>query len=222
MAKLTSINLPEVAKKPSKQSIPTVTVPGDIVVQYNAARDQKDRAEEAIKDLSPYLIEAGLAAVFKHNTAHANNPKAIVSSVNLQSEPSESNGEVETCLFTWTKKDTRNDAEQAIKQFERVRTVDGKKVNVNDYIAWSVVATFDTSVFAVDGKFSTERYDAFTKALEQVSERFGVTNPLSCGKVLKPVPDFHEKRWSAFDAETNKELQTVLPTQCNLKPVRYA
>jgi hypothetical protein len=38
--------------------------------------------------------------------------------------------------------------------------------------------------------------------------------------VLKPKPDFHERRWRQFDLETNLQLQAVLPTQINLKPIR--
>ena len=56
--------------------------------------------------------------------------------------------------------------------------------------------------------------------LTAVATKFEVDNPLSCGKVLKPKADFHERRWQQFDLETNLQLQTVLPTQVNLKPIR--
>jgi hypothetical protein len=38
--------------------------------------------------------------------------------------------------------------------------------------------------------------------------------------VLKPKADFHDIRWAMFDLEANLAIQTVLPTQVNLKPIR--
>lgn len=222
MAKLTSIDIPDLDDKKSKTTIPTIVVPGDIVARYNEARDQMDKAEEVINELKPSLVEAGLQAVFEHNTAHAGNPKEIISSVNLQAEPDadDASAPVEVCMFSWTKKDLKNNAKQVEAEFNRLRTVDGKKANVNEFAGFEVVAKFDTSVFMVDGKFSNERYQAFMKAIAQVAAKFEVDSPLSCGKVLVPKPDFHEKRWGVFDVESNIAIQAVLPTQCNLKPVR--
>lgn len=222
MAKLTSIDLPDLDDKKSKTNIPSVVVPGDIVARYNEARDQMDKAEEVINELKPDLIEAGLQAVFEHNTAHAGNPKEIISSVNLQAEadPDDATAPVEVCMFSWTKKDLKNNYKQVDAEFKRLRTTDGKKADINQFAGFEVVAKFDTAVFMVDGKFSNERYQAFMTALADVAAKFEVDNPLSCGKVLVPKPDFHEKRWSIFDVESNIAIQAVLPTQCNLKPVR--
>lgn len=220
MAKLTSIDLPDLDDKKSKTTIPTVTVPGDIVARYNEARDQMDKAEEVINELKPDLIEAGLQAVFEHNSAHAGNPKEIISSVNLQAEADEDAAKAEVCMFSWTKKDLKNNYKQVDAEFKRLRTTDGKKADINEFAGFAVVAKFDTGVFMVDGKFDEKRYKAFMEALAAVAEKFEVENPLSCGKVLVPKPDFHEKRWERFDVEANLVIQTVLPTQCNLKPVR--
>jgi hypothetical protein len=229
MAKLTSIDIPDVADKKAKNNIPTVYVPGDVVTRYNEARDQVDKATEVMNELKPTLIEAGLQAVFEHNSEHAGDSKAQISSVNLMDGlPDEDEADAkaladalkEVCMFSWTRKDLKNNPKQVEAEFNRLRKLDGKKANINDYAGFEIVAKFDTEVFMVDGKFSRARYDAFVEAITAVAEKFEVANPLSCGKVLAPKPDFHDKRWQDFDVESNIALQTVLPTQCNLKPVR--
>lgn len=229
MAKLSNINIPDVANKKAKNTIPTVHVPGDAVTRYNEARALVDKGTETMNELKPILLKTGLEAVFTHNSANAADPKALISSVNLMDGvPDEDTATAETladalkevCMFTWTKKDTACDAKQVDEEFKRIVTLEGRKANINNYVAYEVVASFDTSVFKVDGKFNQERYDAYIEALKDVSEKFGVDMPLSCGKVLKPKPDFHERRWRVFDVETNLQLQAVLPTQCNLKPVK--
>jgi hypothetical protein len=53
-----------------------------------------------------------------------------------------------------------------------------------------------------------------------VAAELGVDNPLSCGKVAKPKPEFHEKRWQVFDVEANLALQTVMPASTSLEPIR--
>jgi hypothetical protein len=229
MAKLTSIDIPDVADKKAKTTIPTVYVPGDTVARFNEARDQVDKATEVMNELKPTLIEAGLQAVFEHNSAHAGDSKAQISSVNLKDRlPDDEEATAtdvaeamqEVCMFSWTRKDLKNNPKQVEAEFNRLRRQDGKKANINDYAGYEIVAQFNTEVFMVDGKFNRERYDAFIEALKEVSEKFEVDMPLSCAKVLKPKADFHDKRWQDFDVESNIVLQTVLPTQCNLKPIR--
>jgi hypothetical protein len=215
MAKLTSIDLPDVADKKAKTTIPSIVVPGDVVTRFNEARDQVDRATEVMNELKPTLIDAGLQAVFEHNSENADNSKAQISSVNLTDDDS---GEI--CMFSWTRKNLKADKKQAEAEFNRLRTLQGKKANINDYVAYEPVAAFDAKVFMVDGKFSNERYTAFMEALNEVAAKFEVDNPLSCAKVLVPKPEFHDKRWETFDVESNIAIQAVLPTQCNLKPIR--
>jgi hypothetical protein len=215
MAKLADISLPDAAPTKARSTIETVVVSGDVVTRFNEARDQIDQATEVVNELRPSLIEAGLDAVFQHNCEHAADPKAIISSVNLTDEETK-----EVCQFTWTRKNLKNNAKQVDAEFKRVRTVDGKKADINGYAGYEVVASFDTGVFMVEGSFSRERYDAFMAALNAVSAQFEVPNPLTCGKVLKPKADFHAKRWQDFDFATNLQLQTVLPTQVSLEPIR--
>lgn len=215
MAKLTSIDLPDVADKKAKTTIPSIVVEGDVVTRYNEARDQVDKATEVMNELKPVLTEAGLLAVFEHNSEHADSSKEQISSVNLTDEETK-----EVCMFSWTRKDLKNNPKQVEAEFNRLRTMEGKKANVNDYAAFEVAARFDTSVFMVNDKFNAQRYEAFMTAMALVAEQFGVENPLSCGKVLVPKPDFHDKRWQVFDVESNLAIHAVLPTQTNLKPIR--
>ena len=214
MAKLAIIDLPDVDDKKAKSSIPSVKIEGDAVTRYNEARDQVDAATEVMNLLKPTLIEAGLQAVFEHNTKHADDSKAILSSVNLTDE------EKEVCMFTWTRKDLKNAPKQVETEFNRLRMVDGKKANINDCAAFEVVAKFDTGVFMVNDKFNPQRYEAFVDAMAAVAAEYEVENPLSCAKVLVPKADFHDKRWALFDVEANIVIQSVLPTQVNLKPIR--
>lgn len=223
MAKLTSIDLPDADTKKSSNNIPTIEVDGDTVTRYNEACDQMDKAEAVINELKPVLHEAGLQAVFEHNVEHAGQPKEIISSINLvdrREEGDEDEAERQKVQMSWTRKDLKNNAQQVEAEFKRLRTVDGKKADINLFAGYEVVAKFDAAVFMVDGKFNRERYDAFVEAMKEVSARFNVDNPLTCGKVLKPKPDFHDRRWTVFDVESNLAIQTVLPTQVNLKPIR--
>jgi hypothetical protein len=212
MAKLNDINLPETDSKKARTNITTITVRGDIVTRFNEARDAIKQAEAVVDMLKPELVDAGLEAVFENNCQP---DKAVISSVNLADTETG-----QTVQFTWTRKNLKCSKPSVTEAFSVLRTVEGKKANINDYVYYVTVAEFDGSVFMVNGKFNEERYAAFVNALQDVSDQFGVANPLSCGKALKVKPDFHDRRWKDFDPETNRELQTVLPTQVGLEPIR--
>lgn len=226
MAKLKDIALPEQKDSKSKTNIPVVYLDGtDIVARYNAAKTKLDDATATMNEIKPTLVKVGLEAVFKHNCENAATPSQMISSVNLKDRLPEGEAGLaaalqEVCMFSWLRKDTACDPKQVEAEFNNILTVEGKKANINNYAEYEVMASFDTSVFKVNGKFNQERYDAYIEALREVSEKFEVEMPLSCGKVLKPKADFHDRRWKTFDLETNLQLHTVLPTQCNLKPVR--
>ena len=229
MAKLKTIDLPDAVETKSKSKIPTLYVDGDTVVaRYNQAKSDLDAATATMNELKPTLYEAGMAAVFKHNCENAADPSKLISSVNLKDKMPDDEQEIadaaaalqEVCMFTWTKKDVACDPKQVAAEFDTIMTVEGKKANINNYVEYEVVAAFNTDVFKVNGKFNEERYNAYMAALKEVSEKFEVAMPLSCAKVLRPKPDFQEKRWRLFDEETNLQIHNVLPTQCNLKPIR--
>ena len=192
MAKLTSIDLPDATDKKGRKEIPTVNVlstQGDIVKRYNEAADIAKQADAAMKELIPTLRQAGLEAVFEHNCSAAS-AKERISSVNLVDVKCDENGEPlrrqepngEITLLSWTKKDMKNDPKQVNVEFNRLRTVDNRIPNINNYAAFEVVAEFDASVFLVDGKFSKKRYDEFVEALDIVSKRHGVSNQCAVRK----------------------------------------
>lgn len=230
MATLANIpDLPEAADTKSKPKIQTIYIAGDTVARYNEAKSQADAAAKTMEELKPTLQKAGLDHVFTHNCGNADEPKLQISSVNLcdrlPDEDKATSANItdalkEVVMFTWTRKDVACDTERVKAFFKTVVTTEDRKANINNYVAYEVAAKFDTSVFMVDGKFNQERYDAYMEALVEVSKKFKVENPLSCGKVLRPKPDFHERRFKLFDLETNLKLQQVLPTQCNLKAIR--
>ena len=77
-------------------------------------------------------------------------------------------------------------------------------------------AEFDSKVFlGQDGRFSQERYDAITEAMDRVSKELGITNPLTTSEVVVPLPDFDNRRWVDFDAATNLKITELIPNQIN-------
>lgn len=223
MAKLKDISTLATAKpKKSRKEIPTTRVEGDVVRRYNEACDQMARAEAVCKELSPELTEVGMEMVFQHNCTPGNKP--INSYIIVDGEDDESKG-TGSVMFTWQRKAKACDPKVVEAFFGSVKTRENKAANVNDYAGWTPVASFDAKVFLVvdktgKPKFSQERYDAFLAAIQAVAEQFQVPNPLSCTKAFGPQPDFQERRFKDFDAETNISIAEVLPTSTSLEPVR--
>jgi hypothetical protein len=217
MAKLATIDLPAADAQKSPVNIPVIPVKGDVVTRYTEAADTSKNANEVMARLKPALLDAGVEAVFAHNIAHGAEPKEQISTVKLLDEKTG-----EALLCSWSVKNMKNDPKQVEAEFKTLRQTDGRKANINDYVAEVPVASFDSSVFIVNGEFSMARYADFMRSLEAVAAAHGVANPLSCAKILQPRADFHVRRWTAFDADANLALQAVLPTQVTLKPVRPA
>jgi hypothetical protein len=182
--------------------------------------------------VAPDLIERGLRAVFKHNIARSGNTDEQISSVRLQDKAekpdkaAKEEEKVETALFTWTRKNTKCNSKNVETFFRELALLpaEGPKIVRSNYADWAVVSEFNTDVF-IDpktGKFSQERYEAFVKALEGVSQKLDVVNPLSTSKVMVAVADFHTRRFKDFNLETNVTLTQVLPTTVKLESERPA
>jgi len=190
-----------------------VEMESDVVTRFVEVQKCLKQAEAAAQSLRPELEKTGVKAVFEHNSE---NPTTPIQSVNLVSKGDDTS----KVMFSWTKKTLGiKDAKMVQELFSRIRTKDGKRVNINDHVFFDVDASFDTGVFFVDGKFSEKRYNVFMQAIGEVAEKLEVPNPLSCGKVLRVRPDFHEERWEKFDAAVNLEIQAVLPTSSRLAVV---
>lgn len=209
--KIIAIDLPDAETAAAATTVMSHPIEGNKVTRFNEARDAIKLATETINELRPDLLKVGMQVVFEYNCDNA----TPVSSVNLTEDKT---GEI--VQFSWSKKNNKNNHKQVATQFEAIRNVDGKKVNVNDYTHWVPVADFDVSVFMVKDEFDKERYAAYMEALEEVSTRFGVKNPLTCVKVLEPRADFHTRRWQDFDLKTNLAIQVVLPTTLTLEAIR--
>jgi hypothetical protein len=211
------------------KDIPVIELEGDVVQRFNEAKDQIAKAEQVIEALTPDLIERGLRAVFKHNIARSGNTDEQISSVRLRDvaeKPVKEAEKVETVLFSWTRKNKKCNSKNVETFFRELALLPttGPKIVRSNYADWAVVSEFNTDVFLdpKTGKFSQERYDAFVKALNEVSEKLKVVNPLSTSKVMMPAADFHTRRFKDFNLETNIALTGVLPTTVQLEPERPA
>lgn len=218
MAKLKDIkSLETKPKKKSAKEVPSIDFSGDAVKRYNEAQDQIANAEAVCKELAPSLIDTGCRFVFEQNCTPGNKP---INSVNLVDDRGEK------LMVTWTRKPKVMDAAAVEAFFDDKKTLAKKPANVNDYAVFVPVATFDAKIFLVANpktariEFAQERYDAFNEAVQKVADKFGVTNPLSCGKVFVPQPDFQERRFVDFDVDTNLDLMEVMPTSVSLETVR--
>ena len=125
----------------------------------------------------------------------------------------------EVTRITFSSKYSGVAAAMAEALFGEIKTKDGKKPDINDYLARTMVGSFDSSVFlGPDGRFDQKRYDKIHAAMETVARELGVANPLSTSETVLPLPDFHARRWMDFSLETNKRITEVIPNQVNFVP----
>ena len=88
----------------------------------------------------------------------------------------------------------------------------------NDHVQFTVKAAFNSDVFLKDGEFNEAIYEAFKKAIDATAAALNVASPLSSKKLLSPKPDFHQKRWSTFDARQNELICRTMPNTITLTP----
>jgi hypothetical protein len=225
MAAIKELGIPVSEKKTTRarKEIPTLQVKGDIVRRFNEARDQIKNAEAVISELGPALKEAGLEYAFRHNVDHNTDEKAQISSVKLEEFDTKKDAleSAERVMFTWSKRNLKLDASQVQAFFDQIKTVAGKKADVNNYAAWVVKVDFDISVFNnAAGKFDPKRYTKFYTALEAVAKELGVNCPLDTSKVFQPLKDFHSRRFKDFTTEQNLRIAEVMPTSTELESLR--
>ena len=188
----------------------TIPVEGDYPTRYNEASSIGKVAADLMKDLKPLMLPDAAAHIFVQNS---DKPWEPITSVAFQDDA----GNVTRISFTAKYADTT--AAIAEELFGGIQTKDGKQANVNEYMARTVVAAFDSTVFqGPDGKFVKERYDRIVAALDGVCLELGVKNPLSTSVTVKPLPTFHTRRWIDFDRETNVKISTVLQNQITFTP----
>lgn len=193
--------------------IPVVAVEGDLIAQYNKADAQKKAAEGVMNDLKPEILELGLGEVFARSCADPANPTPTVKLVDDE-------GEVLRVEFT-KRYGTIPDADAADELFEQLTDAEGNTVDINLYVQEVVVAKFDDKVFLdAEGNFQQKVYDAFRKAVEEVSRKLNVPCPLETTKVFTPKDVFHMERFKTFpDPHAQAQLTAVMPNVTRVVPV---
>lgn len=202
---LTPLRVKTLEKPVQKGEVLTVMVEDDYPTRFNEASSIMKAAEQLMKDLKPAMMPLALTNVFDQNSEK---PWEPIASVAFQ----DPNANVTRISFTSKYADTT--AEIAEGLFGSIKTKTGAAPNVNDYMARTLVASFDSTVFqGADGKFDKARYDKIVAALEVVSKELNVKNPLSTVETVKPLPSFHTRRWNDFDKATNLKISKVLQNQ---------
>jgi hypothetical protein len=207
---LAPLKVKAVEKAAKKGDIPTIMVEGDYPTRYNEAAAVKKDAEGLMADMKPVMLPDAMAELYRHN---AEKPWDAISSVKLQDD----SGEV--TRITFSSKYSAVAPAMAEALFGEIKTKDGKKPDINDYLVRTMVGTFDSSVFlGPDGRFDQKKYDKIKAALDAVSRELGITNPLSTNETVVPLPDFHARRWMDFSEVTNRKITEVIPNQINFVP----
>jgi len=198
-------------EKPVKTGdVLTVLIENDYPSQYNEASSIMKKAEKLMKDLKPAMLPYAITNVFEQNSSK---PWEPITSVAFQDD----NANVTQISFTSKYADTTAQIAEAL--FGNLKTRDGKPANVNDYMARTIIASFDSTVFqGADGKFDKARYNKIVAALDDVCLELGVKNPISTVEVVKPLPSFHTRRWADFDLEINHKISKVLQNQMTFTP----
>lgn len=216
--------------KSSKPTVKTVAVVGTSVSRFAKADSEAKAAKALMTELSPTLQEVGVAHVFQTNSDCSNDPKALISSVNLVDANIVNGSHVDVdgsprVQFSWVKRNLKNDPKAVEAAFKRITNLDGKAVAMEDYCHWAVKGEFNTEVFSTknpttgDMEFDENKYKKFVAAIEKVAKALKVEMPLTCSKVLVPKPDFHQRRFRDFDVKTNVLLMSVLPTSLALEAI---
>ena len=204
---LLPLKVKSVEKALKKGDIPTVLVEGDYPTRYNEAAAIVKEAEALMVDLKPILLPDAMSELYRHNS---DKPWDPISSVKLQDDAKE----VVRVTFVNKYSSTAPVAAEAL--FADIRTKDGKKPDINNYLTRTLVGSLDSKAFlGSDGKFDKLRYDKISAALTLVCAELGIDNPLSISEAVIPMPDFHGRRWMDFDAATNQRISEVVRNQIN-------
>lgn len=199
---LKSINVD--APSPSKKTtMPSHRVPGSLVSRYGAAHAKYKDAEAELKSTEAELKPIGLSLFVGDRVQGVD-----TSSVLLEDATGAK------ARFTFQDKYNLADAAVADEVFNQVGE------DINDFAAETLKPSFDAKFFVKpDGSFDQKAYDMTVKALGDVANKLGKSNPLSAKKVVTPKPVFITERWSTWDADTNLKLCTALPNTCTMVPV---
>ncbi len=214
------LGLPVKAPKASKSNIPTVawkTVETDMVSEYVKVCQQIAELEARKKESGAAIAKFGVSQIIAINKEQAENPTAQIKSVKVYDDPEDREvvGAPDTVRVTMASTFLKFDQPQVEDQLKKW----GKDPNA--VLEWDVEANFNTDVFkGTNGKFSEERYKAFTKAVAEVAEKFGVESPLACENVCTVREDFATKRWTMMTVAQLQRLTEILPNKVSIEAVK--
>jgi hypothetical protein len=207
---LASIRVKTLEKPVKTGDVLTVLVEGDYPSRFNEASAIAKAADLLMKELKPAMLPDAVARIAEQNSEK---PWEPIVSVAFQDD----NDNVVRISSTSKYGETTAEVVEAL--FGGLKTRKNEQANVNDYVARTMTAQFDSTVFqGADGKFDKARYDKIVAALDGVCLELGVKNPLSTAVVVKPLPTFHTRRWVDFDKEANSRISVVLPNQVIFTP----
>ncbi len=206
--KLEPIKVKSIAKPTKKGEIPTILVEGNCAEQYNEYHAIEEDAKGQQKELKRVMTPEAIHELFSRNSEK---PWEPISSVKLQDETDS----VTRITFMAKYSDVQPAVVEAL--FDAIKTTKGVKPNVNDYFCKTMVGEFNSDVFLnAEGRFDQERYDAIMGALAKVCKDQGIqVAPVTTKEVVRPLPDFHSRRWMDFGPKTNEQITAVVPNQIN-------
>jgi hypothetical protein len=212
--KLAPIRVKLLEKPVKAGEVLTVAVEGDYCSRYNEASAIAKAAGELMTELKPSMLPDALVRIFENNTEK---PFELINSVAFRDEQDN----VTRISFTAKYGDTT--AKEVEDLFGKLKTKHGTTANVNDYVARTVEATFDSKVFHdAEGRFDKEKYDRIVEALDGVCKDLGVQNPLSTVVTVKPLASFHQRRWNDFSIADNRTISKVLKNTVTFTPAPNA
>ncbi len=206
----------------SSTEIRTFDIDGSDVTKYNGLVIQKAVIEAEMAKIGTSLREIGTTNLLGQAVM---NPTNAPSSVVLKDEKSSA------VRFTFQNKYSVVDPEAAESLFTNLGA------DANDFIQFTAVAKFSNDVFLikkgcertigtgrtaenlVEGDFSAELFNLYSKAIEQATAYavskgllpVGTVSPLTSSKVANTKPTFHENRFTKFP---NVEQQLVISRTC--------
>lgn len=209
-AKLAPIRVKLLEKPVKAGEVMTVAVEGDYCSRYNEASAIAKAAGDLMTDLKPSMLPDALVRIFENNTK---TPFELINSVAFRDEQDN----VTRVSFTAKYSDTT--AQEVEELFGGLKTTHGTTANVNDYMARTVEAQFDSKVFHdAEGRFDKEKYDRIVEALDKVCKELDVPNPLSSKVTVKPLASFHQRRWNDFSIADNRAISKVLKNTVTFTP----
>jgi hypothetical protein len=202
--------------KPKASEVGTIKLNGNIVQRYNKADADEKAAKETKTELRSKLEMPGVDYIVGVN---CQNPDDIVKSVKVVDDT----GSVACVMFQ--DKYSSTDASAVCELFRNIQNRQGGFEKVNDYVERSLAVSLDQEQFRKDNKFNVDVYNHMFAAMQDAVANWNaehpdhqIANPLVAVEQVRPVDNFHAKRFKAFGKDANLKLSTVLKNTVAIKP----